>query len=389
VRTPAATVLSAVLLAGLPAAAAAQAQFRTETTVVHLDVVVRDARGEPVQDLQQADFEVLENGVVQPIVWFDRSTAGAAAAGEGSRTAPAGPAAEGIGGPPQSVVALVFHQLSQQARSDAVKAAEAMVAQLAPGDFVGVYVFDQSLTELVAFTRDRDQLREAIRTAAMTPPAVRDSSFTPGSAEDPSGSGLAVMPPFRQVSAPFEASAQGDAFAYLVNVLNGFVGRRAVVLLSEGLAAPEVNPRLEDVIEAAAPANVSFYTIDAGGLRASGRRNRSPRRLQASELTSVSRDADRQAHLPEMDVTLGMRPLAELTGGVYQSDSNDVTALLTRANADRQSYYVLAYGVDPAAAQGRRTIEVRIKRPDTYVRARTRLERAATDAGGASPHNLR
>jgi hypothetical protein len=54
--------------------AGAQVQFRAETTVVHLDVVVRDATGKPIADLEAADFEVLENGVVQPLVWFDRSS---------------------------------------------------------------------------------------------------------------------------------------------------------------------------------------------------------------------------------------------------------------------------------------------------------------------------
>ena len=71
---------AAILFAlAIAAPAGAQVQFRAETTVVYLDFVVRDARGRPVTDLQAADFEVLEDGGVQPLVWFDRSNAASAA----------------------------------------------------------------------------------------------------------------------------------------------------------------------------------------------------------------------------------------------------------------------------------------------------------------------
>ena len=94
----------------------------------------------------------------------------------------------------------------------------------------------------------------------------------------------------------FEAGAQGEAFGLLVEALDRFPGRRSVVLFSEGLAVPHVDPRLEAVVDAAAPRHVSFYTIDANGLGAGGRRNKAPRRhLEESELTSVRREtiADR------------------------------------------------------------------------------------------------
>src|SRR5205814_6016704 len=41
-------------------------------TAVLVDVVVRDKRGQPVRDLQQSDFQVLEDGVPQTIGSFTR-----------------------------------------------------------------------------------------------------------------------------------------------------------------------------------------------------------------------------------------------------------------------------------------------------------------------------
>ena len=161
-----------VLVLAFAAPAAAQAQFRTETTVVYLDVVVRDAAGRPIIDLEGADFEVLEDGVVQPLVWFDRSNAANATGRPPAAAAkPASPAfatnADLSQTPPQSIFAIVFHQLTSEPRARATQAAHALVDRLAPGDYCGLYVFDQELTALADFTRDRGLLHRAIRTASM------------------------------------------------------------------------------------------------------------------------------------------------------------------------------------------------------------------------------
>lgn len=390
VARSAAIILFALVIA---APAGAQVRFRAETTIVHLDVVVRDARGRPIVDLDAADFEVLEDGVVQPLVWFDRSHASSAARGRDTKAAAptSAFAADLSQGPPQSIFAIVFHQLTSQPRAAATRAAHALVDRLAPGDHAGIYVFDRELTELAAFTRDRAALHRAIRTASMTPPDFRDESYRRGSAEDP---GPQTMPgslgdPGRWVKAmrPFEAVGEGRGLRGLVEVLDAYVGRRAIVLFSEGLAVPEVIPRLELVADAAAPAHVSFYTIDATGLRVAGPPSPARRRLTPSELSSVSSPARlAPARIPEMDPSRGLRPLAELTGGLFISDTNDLTGALGRVDADRRSYYVMAYRAGDRPA-GPRAIEVRVKRPNTLVRARTGLGRGSSGVG--SPKDSR
>ena len=81
-----------------------------------------------------------------------------------------------------------------------------------------------------------------------------------------------------------------------------------------------------------------------------------------------------------MDPSLGLRQLAELTGGLYVTGSTDVNVLLARANADRRSFYVLGYRTSaPAAEAGTRPIEVRVSRPGLSVRARTRIGQTAPE----------
>jgi len=388
VRTLAVAILA--LFAGA-SAADAQVRFRAETTVVYLDVVVRDAAGRPVTDLEVGDFEVLEDGVVQPLVWFDRSNAGTAApvrsADAARRASPAFASnADMSQGPPQSIFAIVFHQLTTVPRYRATQAAHALVDRLAPGDYCGIYMFDRDLTELSSFTRDRDALHRAIRTASITPPDFRNDRYGSRSAEDP---GMPLMPNgsgdpelWRRAMTPFESVQEGTSFRGLVEVLDAYVGRRAIVLFSEGLAWPEVIPRLELVADAAAPANVSFYTIDAAGLRVGGGPNPSPRRLTAAELSSISSPARLEpARIPEMDMSAGLRPLAELTGGLYISGTNDLRAALARVDADRRSYYVMAYRANSDGPARRRALEVRVKRSKVMVRARTALGNGSLGVG--------
>lgn len=377
---------AALVLIATAAPAAAQVRFRAETTIVYLDVVVRDAAGRPIVDLEAGDFEVLEDGVVQPLVWFDRSHAAAEAS-----TPPANPpsaafaaAADLSQGPPQSIFAIVFHQLTSQPRADATRAAHALVDRLAPGDHAGIYVFDRELTELAGFTRDRDLLHRAIRTAAITPPAFRDEAYRRGSAEDPGQAIPGIGDPtlWTRAMRPFEAVQEGRAFRGLVEILDAYVGRRAIVLFSEGLAVPEVIPRLELVADAAAPAHISFYTIDAGGLRVGPQPTPAPRRLTAAELSSVSsRSQLAPARIPEMDASRGLRSLAELTGGLYIAGTNDLRSALARVDADRRSYYVMAYRANGDGGARPRAIEVRVRRPDTYVRARTARGRGTLGVG--------
>ncbi len=89
-----------------------------------------------------------------------------------------------------------------------------------------------------------------------------------------------------------------------------------------------------------------------------------------------------------MDPSRGLRPLAELTGGLYVADTNDLTDALARVDADRRSYYVMAYRAGDRST-GPRAIEVRVKRPNTLVRARTSLGFGSVGVGSPKPSQSR
>ena len=67
-----------LLIVGLAAAtvsaqAPPQPSFKSDTSAVMVDVVVRDKKGNPVIDLTASDFDVLEDGVPQTVASMKRS----------------------------------------------------------------------------------------------------------------------------------------------------------------------------------------------------------------------------------------------------------------------------------------------------------------------------
>ena len=159
-----------------PAAQAPASGFATSTTAVVVDVVVRDAKGAPIVDLKPSDFELLEDEVKQKIASVELIAPGHASvpAGAAARArdtapptsptiAPEAPAAVAAG---PTVIALVFHRLSPEARDLAAAAARGYLNRATADDYAGVFSIDTSLEVLQTFTTDRARLTTAIERAA-------------------------------------------------------------------------------------------------------------------------------------------------------------------------------------------------------------------------------
>ena len=108
------------------------------------------------------------------------------------------------------------------------------------------------------------------------------------------------------------------------------------------LAGIDNDKFLRDIIDDANRGNSTFYMIDPGGLKGRG--------------------ADRNG---------AMRTLAENTDGLAVLNTNDLDKGLTRISDDMSSYYLMGYYASNTKPDGRfRTITVRVKRPGVEVRAR-------------------
>lgn len=358
--------------------------FHTSTTAAVVDVVVRDRTGKPVADLTEADFEVLEDGVPQRIISFESRNSDPSVAQERTRETPQGPAhrAAPVDGPTQSLVALVFHNLSHQSRAMAVNAARSMIDDLAPEEYAGVVAVDLSQDMLAPFTRNKGELQDAVNQVLERAPVSLGPLSSVGVAETDGPPGTPRSPEDRQfagirmrlqagLESPYQQAMQAASLSRLVTMLSRFPGRKSVILFSEGLA---VSPRMDGVLPLAQDENVTFYTLDATGLGASGRKSLPRHEVDPSELTGSSRRrrASWQKAFPEMDPTAGLGPLADRTGGFLVSDTNDLVAAVPAVTRDRRAFYVLAYSSRRESGdEAARHLEVRVKRQGVSVRARS------------------
>ena len=404
-------------------------RFGTSTAAVVVDVIVRDKKGNPVVDLTKDDFEIFENGTPQTVIDFERvlpgSGASRVAAAASAASAPAGVAGgenadveSTLQG--QAVTAIVFDWLSDESRHSAWKAASTLLDQMAPNDYAGVFVIDQALRRLVPYTRDTRLLKAAFDLAVTRPSGtaprpdgalvnglVRQSDLpsTPGAEFGAGATTVATTPPSldgdagatqsrgpeaalaamleRQMKWETYMNRQQQGFAVssallgLVEQLSGMPGRKTVVLFSEGFEVPDnVRHKFNEVEDRANRHNVTFYTMDAAGLRVHSRMPGIAAAIGRAGEQNVSRGIsdDRIGARTEAlwkDPTAGLEPLARHTGGLYIGDTNNLKDGFARINADRRFHYLLAYSSSKPVLDGTyRKIEVRVRRPDVKIRAR-------------------
>ncbi|HXJ97099.1 MAG TPA: VWA domain-containing protein [Terriglobia bacterium] len=161
--------------------------LRVQHSEVMVRVVVRDAKGKPVTNLQQDDFRILDNKKPQAITHFTLETAGGnkapnpAAQSNESAAASSGGAAKA----PQIILptrfmALYFDDI-HLAFEDLARTRDAadryLATNLKPGDRAGVYT--SSGQGQLDLTSDRDQLHDALMKLQPRPVFARNSSQCP------------------------------------------------------------------------------------------------------------------------------------------------------------------------------------------------------------------
>jgi Ca-activated chloride channel family protein len=222
-------VLLTVFVAGLIGASVAGAQqqrppsatgensqdevVKIDTTLVTLPVSVMDRHGKFMMDLRQEQFHIYEDGVEQEIAYF-------AAAG---RIVDAGPDKR-----PFTVALLLDISDSTQFKLEAIqRAALAFVELLSPEDRVMVVAFDKRIQILAEATNNRNTLRQAIRRTV-------------------TGGGTSLY----------------GALDTIINQrLSRVVGRKAVVLLTDGVDTTSKGATADSTLRAAEESDAAIYPV--------------------------------------------------------------------------------------------------------------------------------
>lgn len=297
------TLGAVVLCAGTGFAQAPDVVIRSSAREVLLDVVVRDAHGKLVTNLQQGDVAVYEDGVRQDVRSFrvvagsevriedekqaaEAQAAGAKSVEAGVRRAPVNPLRT------VNVVCLVLNDITASdnditgssliapTRAFAFRAARKFIDnELRPNTFIGIFALDSSgLRPIYPFSNDRERLLNAAQLAAANQlPAIpvgsaallNGLSLSMGvSSIGDTGSDTDVLGSRADMrSAAIAGLREVDALKGLVRHLGPLPFQKTVLLLSNGLTRPPDQLEYWDsLIHAATDGGVTFYAVDVHAL---------------------------------------------------------------------------------------------------------------------------
>ena len=407
---------------------------RMTTTGVLIDVSVVDRQGRPVLDLRPEEFELKEDGKRQQLASVSLVHAGVsrgvtAAAGATSHAAPPSPSvpppatvpADGQPDETPSVTAILFDRLTNEMRPLAHRAAQAHVASMSsPRDYTGVFLADTSLRTFASFTNNAEALRAAVDRLGVTPAAnvspeaeraayarvagrIDPNSPVTASAESTDGwinpierekylnTGdhaekqmraleLRMFETFRPMLEEFHGHASLAALRAVVGSMAMLPGRKSILYFSEALPLTDaVKPKFEALIQEANSQNITFYAVDAAGLRVHSEEARLGRNVDLAGAQGIgdvqrgggawTKDIERQSDLLSSSVSLGR--LAKETGGFLIDNTNELTSGFARMQQERTTYYLLAYQPANTSTDGKfRKVKVKVKRSGVTVRAR-------------------
>jgi VWFA-related protein len=424
--------VAAALLASIPlvaqqngAARQKKPTFEAQSTVVLLDIVVRDKKGNPVRDLRPDEVKVTEDGVPRDLTAFRLVE------GQVSEDRITGPMPAGLQPDPTrqvSLVTMVFDKILDNRLLSKQAALDFIANNMESNVWISVFTIDQRLYLRQAFTQDPYLLKQAIFAATSTTSVAAASLAGQAALEEqhakeaksiaeqaaaaaagsPTGAGnpnaatigganveaqmAQVIAESLRFSDSIQRQQQGQSSLYpmlaLVKAQSLLAGRKTLMYFSEGLVVPK---NLEEVFKAtigeANRANVTVYAIDARGLNSARDSEASRSQLLQAAQDSAAQMAKRGAGAvtvaevmiaenaeeslrANVQDTLG--ELAQSTGGFLTANTNDFKPNMQRIAADIGSYYEAAYVPVNQEFDGKfRKIGVKVTRPGVTVQSRS------------------
>ncbi len=368
--------------------------FRAGINFVRVDVIVSDKNGNPVGDLKQSDFEVLEDDKPQTIEAFKliRTDGNVRDGGEPARPIRSAFDEESEAAREDVRLFVIFLDDYHVRRGNSLGIRPALTNfvtnQLGPLDMVAIMYPLMSVTD-VRFTRNHEGIVRALNQFD-----GRKYDYTPRNEfEDRYANYPATV--VERVRNEVSLSALKGLVIHLGALREG---RKAVILVSEGYtnalppqlrdpiaSAPgymnpnSQNPLAEDnlrdqsvaffqdadlqtdlrlVFNAANKYNTAFYTLD-------------PRRLTSGEF-DIDQNIGMSTSMSTLRTTQDtLRVLADQTDGRAIVNMNDLEGGLKQMVRDSSAYYLVGYNSTQAPSDGKfHEIKVRIDRPGIQVRAR-------------------
>ena len=324
--------------------------FRTGINFVRVDVIISDNKGNPVADLQSADFDVSEDGKPQKIETFKLVKL------DGGR-------AESIKEPPKEI-RTDYDEEAEAARDDVrlfaiflddyhVRRGASMAVrgqlvqfietQMGPSDMVGV-MYPLESTASVRMTRNHSAVARGLQQFL-----GRKFEYDPKNQFEENYAHY----PTEIVERVRNQVSLSALKALIVHMGSLKEGRKALVLVSEGytnIIPPQMRNR--------------DATMPGSGNPAYGQ--------PMVGLNDINEGINIQTDSKYLSSTMDtLRVLAENTDGRAIVNRNDLAMGMKQITRDSSAYYLIGYNSSQAPSDGKfHNIRVRVKRPGVQVRAR-------------------
>jgi VWFA-related protein len=401
-------------------------------SVVNVDVYVTDKKGNSVTGLTKDDFELFENGRPVQITNFYSVTNGKATAPSANTTPPPAPVAAAPGPaaapvppvppvpldldagklPPDQRLRLVIYidnyNLKPFDRNRVMRELRAFIGQkLQKDDELMLVTYDRELHTRRTFTSDPALIATAmLELEKVSAQGVHDDSdhrdFLQKINDSQSVTEAEGYAHTYAESTFNDLSFSIDALKKIVDSLAGMPGRKAVVYVSDGLQLIagqdlfyavqnkygeqsssmvstleyDTSKRFNELTAQANANRITFYTIDAAGLRgyeSNTAENQGPGAPNPgfNQLIDQVRYSNLQSSLQLM---------AENTGGQVILNANVIAPQLDKIARDFNSYYSLGYAPTHYGDGRYYKLKVKVKRKDATVRHRDGYRDKGTDA---------
>jgi VWFA-related protein len=387
--------------------------FRSGIDLVTVDAIVLDRQGKPVTDLTAPDFIVTagkQQRKVKSAEFVAISTARPAASAATAVDADPVASVTSNVGLPESRSFLIVVDIDQINVGDgrvAMRAMSDFVSSLGQNDLAGVVAFPYGRPR-VDLSRDRAPLRQAMglivgasqqrhdamsvgeaASIEMGDKSVLSDWIARGACENcAQGTCAGLHPdcslgPIRLADKVMQEQRVHsrrlfDTLTKLAEAMRPLRGLKTIVLVSEGMVRDRnVTDDLRRFAEAAAASRVTLYSLvlDIPQTEAADGNVKPPnRRLDANIKTN------------------GMADAAHAAGGDVFMISGTPDNALKRIDGELAGYYLLSFESDPGdTSDKRKTIEVKVRRPNLTVRARTdfSVPMAVAPKKPATPVDLR
>ncbi len=377
-------------------------EFRTETILVQVPIVVTDKAGNHLHALTKEDFHIFENGKEQKVSTFEEIVTSnaklpvvAPKPGEFSNLTLSEQQ-------PRSITVIALDTVNTPFLDQTTGRRE-LVKYLAntmdSGQLLALMIITSHGLKIVqGLTGDSAQLLQVLKKASGEMPAMQGvdidaqadaaaedipdiPSVAPGS--DPTAAidafmerGDAVYSQFQQQNA---IETTMNAFLGIAWSLSGIPGRKSLIWATGGfpftISSPAAVPGgylsklYERAMGALTAAQISVYPVDVRGLT-----NTSPigdaSRSNVRTGAALVRQLNNRSWLQQSSIDT-LNEFANMTGGKAFYNTNDLASSFKRAADDASSYYLAGYYLDTHNNHaGWRDLKVKVDKKDTEVRAR-------------------